>query len=209
MENHPKYRPPSVTLATQPTESKRLAELWLQLKDWKAVGQAAMEEQRFPQKSFAGKQRAIAEVGFRLQHLSATELELLVEQENPEDLRLLLHLAACRAYPFLFSFSRQVLREKLMVYDYEVQDSDFRSHWEENAVHHDSLDRLGETSRIQIRRAIYRFLAEVRVLVGNPPRTLNPVHPPKLLVDGLAGDSRPWLEALLLDDATIGDYLNP
>ena len=207
MVNQLQYRPPSVTLATLPIESKLMAVLWMRFKDWKMVQQEALEHHHFPQKSLKGQKRVMDEVRFRLQHLRPVEIELMVELENMEEIRLLVHLAACRAYPLLLSFSRQVLREKLMVFDEEVQDADFHNHWEEQAVLHDSLYRLGETSRSQIRRAVYRFLAEVGVLIGVPPRTLNPVHPPSSLVQGIDGSPQPWLEALLLDEATIEMFL--
>lgn len=197
------YRPPSVTLAVMRQESLQVARLWLEVQDWKVVRERVLQDKFFPQRSLTGQKRAFAEVRYRLQHLEPSELQALVAEEEILPQRLWVHLAACRAYHFLQSFSRNVLREKIKVYDWELRESDFIRHWEEEALDHPELERLSQVSRKDIGRAILRFLTEVGLVTGSPARNLNPLVPPLGMVQEVIHQPGAWLETLMLEDSQI------
>ena len=94
---------PTVTFAAMTNVSVKIAKLCIELQDWKAVQVIMLEERALPQKTLSGQKRVFAEIKFQLEHLSGEEM-LLLSQSELVTQRLLIHLAACKAYRFLQNF---------------------------------------------------------------------------------------------------------
>ena len=197
---------PRVSLAAMTDVSVKIAKLYLELQDWKALQIIVLEERKLPQKTLAGQKRVIAEIRFQLEHLSEEEM-LLLSQSELVTQRLLIHLAACKAYRFLHNFTVSVLREKMLVYDDVLNNFDFHKFWEEESLLHPEVARLGDVSQQQIRRAVFRFLAEIGLTDSNKePRIQTPWVSHEL--GKVIGRKNPeWLKIFLLSDQQIKDFL--
>ena len=197
---------PTVTFAAMTDVSVKIAKLYLELQDWKALQIIMLEERKLPQKTLAGQKRVIAEIRFQLEHLSEEEM-LLLSQSELVTQRLLIHLAACKAYRFLHNFTVSVLREKMLVYDDILNNFDFNRFWDEESLRHPEVARLGEVSQQQIRRAVFRFLAEIGLIDSNKePRIQTPWVSHEL--GKIIGEENPeWLKIFLLSDQQIKDFL--
>ena len=200
------YRMPTVTFAAMTDVSAKIAKLYLELQDWKALQIIMLEERKLPQKTLAGQKRVFAEIRFQLEHLSEEEM-LLLSQSELVTQRLLIHLAACKAYRFLHNFIVSVLREKMLVYDNILNNFDFHRFWDEESLLHPEVARLGEVSQQQIRRAVFRFLAEIGLTDSNKePRIQTPWVSHEL--GKIIGKKNPeLLKIFLLSDQQIKDFL--
>ena len=200
------YRMPTVTFAAMTDVSVKIAKLYLELHDWKALQIIMLEERKLPQKTLAGQKRVFAEIRFQLEHLSEEEM-LLLSQSELVTQRLLIHLAACKAYRFLHNFIVSVLREKMLVYADTLNNFDFHRFWDEESLLHPEVARLGEVSQQQIRRAVFRFLAEIGLTDSNKePKIQTPWVSHEL--GTIIGNKNPeWLKIFLLSDQQIKDFL--
>lgn len=197
---------PTVTLAAMTDVSAEMARGFLACGDWMVLQRRILEEGRLPQKSLSGRSRAFAEIRYRLRQLSEEQLGLLGVTELVTQ-RLLIHLAACRAYPFLHEFTVQVLREKAQVRDFVLNVFDFERFWEQQALTRPQVARLGEVSRKQIRRAVFRFLAEVGLTSSSRvPRIQAPWVSPEL-ARAVCLSSPELLKVFLLSDRQIREML--
>ena len=78
-------------------------------RDWKAVISAVRAENLLRQRTLASTARLLREIRYRLEKLSASELDFLVKAD-PRDQRLLLFIAVCRRYRFIREFTTDVRR---------------------------------------------------------------------------------------------------
>ena len=163
MTSKTSYRMPTVTFDSNCDVSMDIAKRLQSGKTWKELKADMLEEGLMPQKTLTGRKRVLDEIHYRLQHLHPEEMELLSNTELSTE-RLLIHLASCRAYPFLREFVIQVLREKVLVLDLTLEVYEFERFWEQEAQTRPEVERLSSVSKNQIRRAIYRFLVEVGIL---------------------------------------------
>ena len=196
------YRMPTVTFAAMSDVSMDIAKRLQAGTSWKELKEEILQEGLMPQKSLSGRKRVLNEIHYRLQHLHPEEMELLSNTELSTG-RLLIHLAACRAYPFLMELMIQVLREKILVHDLILQVYEFELFWEQEAQTHPEVDRLGTKSKDEIRRAIYRFLVEVRILESVKNPQLQTPWVSSELAAILKKDDAGWLKLFLLTDKQI------
>ena len=200
------YRMPTVTLAAMTDISTCIAKRFLALRDWKALLVIMLEDKLLPQKTLTGQKRVFAEIRFRLEHLNEEEMDLLANSELLTQ-RLIIHLAACRAYQFLHIFIVQVLREKMQVYDFSLNIFDFQRFWDEEATLHPEVERLGDVSQQQIRRAVFRFLAETGLTDSNKEPKLQTPWVSHELVRVIGRNNPEWLKIFLLSDQQISDLI--
>ena len=200
------YRMPTVTFAAMTDVSVNIAKLYLELHDWKASQIIMLEDRKLPQKTLAGQKRVFAEIRFQLEHLSEEEM-LLLSQSELVTQRLLIHLAACKAYKFLHNFIVSVLREKMLVYDDTLNNFDFYRFWDEESLLHPEVSRLGEVSQQQIRRAVFRFLAEIGLTDSNKEPKIQTPWVSHELGTVIVRKNPEWLKIFLLSDQQIKDFL--
>ena len=197
---------PTVTFAAMTNVSVKIAKLCIELQDWKAVQVIMLEERALPQKTLSGQKRVFAEIRFQLEHLSEEEM-LLLSQSELVTQRLLIHLAACKAYKFLHNFIVSVLREKMLVYDNTLNNFDFHRFWDEESLLNPEVSRLGEVSQQQIRRAVFRFLAEIGLTDSNKEPKIQTPWVSHELGTVIVRKNPEWLKIFLLSDQQIKDFL--
>ena len=105
-------------------ESVEVAELYLQDHDWDSVKERALEENILQFRKISSSKRSLQEILKRLWNLEEEELEFLIET-NTKEQKQLLWLAICKTYRFIRDFAIEVIRDKFLRLDMEVNHADF------------------------------------------------------------------------------------
>lgn len=131
--------------------------------DWEAAGEIAVEDNAFQKSSSASTRRIFREIRQRLQTLTPETLEQF-EEVSIDDQKAILLLAACKCYSFLFDFVRTTLTDKLVVFDYRVNEEDFDKYWNYCTIDHPELEDIADSTRKKIRQVTFRILVEAGLL---------------------------------------------
>jgi len=196
------YRMPSVTLGVMPEESRRIAEIYLTQHNWNDCRSIYLNDDVMTQKTLAGRKRVFSEIKYRLQQFSEDEL-LAFKSADLNDQKLLIYLAACRGYPFLKDWVLEVLREKFISGDHLLRDYEFEQFWDQKSSIYPQVQNLGESSKSGIRKAVFRFLAEVEIFRSSKDLVIQAPRISHLLVRLLKVNSIAWLKIFLLSDKEI------
>ena len=129
------------------TESVRLAELYVDLKDWDAVRERAVAGNLLQARKTASAIRVCRELAFRLQGLSADELELL-RDGNAQEQDQLLWVAICRRYRLVAEFALEVVRERFLSFGGPLTLDDFDAFYDRKADWADELDIIAPVTVI-------------------------------------------------------------
>lgn len=109
------------------------------------------------------KVRQFRELKHRLKTLTREEMNLLANGSLMEQKQLTL-LAICKTYRFIFDFVVEVIREKALVYDYEIRESDYNSFINRKLYDHPELESLSPSSQKKIKTVLFRMLAEIGLI---------------------------------------------
>ena len=102
--------------------------------------------------SSTGK-RLLAEFNKRLTFLSEKEKMILVEGDLTSQ-KQIAFLAICKAHAFIRDFVVEVLREKLLVFDYNITQGDYITFYRRKNDLHPEMDELTEISQNKIKHLI-------------------------------------------------------
>ncbi len=184
-------------------ESVKLAELYFELGEWQTVRTNALEQNVLQARTLNTAKKNCREVISRLKLLTTDEIKILVDGTRQEQ-GLMLWLAVCKRYRFIFDFAVEVLREKFLTLELNLTYEDYDAFFNAKAEWHDELERLTETTRIKLRQVVFKMLREADLLTRN-----NIINPPMLtprLVQAVCRDSQAYITVFPASDSDIKEW---
>lgn len=147
-------------------ESLQLLELYVKHQDWTKAKKEAVESNILQTSKVSSCQRIVTELYSRLKLLSHKELDLLINGSSLDQL-LILWLALCRKYQFIYNFAVEVIREKLLKFDYQLEDSDFSLYFDSQELIYPELEKVSEKQKVKSRQVLFRSLKEANLIDTN------------------------------------------
>jgi hypothetical protein len=157
-------------------------------------------------KTATGK-RIYREVKKRLSFLNFLQLELLV-QGSLEVQKQIAFYAACKTYLFIRDFTVEVLREKYLVFDYEISEGDYISFLRRKKELHEEIDKLSESSLKKIKQVTFRILEQSGLINNTKQKLIQPQILQTELIQAIRKDNPEWLKIFLISDLDIENYTN-
>lgn len=147
-------------------ESVVVAELFAELNDWDAVRDRIVAENLLQMRTENASRRITREVTSRLKTLTADELTLFCEGSRDE-LRLLLWLAVCKRYRFVYDFATEVLREKFLRLDMTLTQEEYDVFFSKKAEWHPEVEGIASATQAKQRQVVFKMLREADLLLDD------------------------------------------
>lgn len=151
--------------------------------------------------------RQFRELKHRLKTLTKDEIDLLAHG-NLLDQKHIVLLAICKTYRFIFDFIVEVLRDKALVYDFEIRNSDYNSFINRKLFDHPELEKLTESSKAKIKTVLFRILSEVGLIDNAKSRVIQPVLLSNELEKVVVNDNPELLKIFLKPDREIAQLID-
>ncbi|AVR44781.1 hypothetical protein C7S20_05595 [Christiangramia fulva] len=157
-------------------------------------------------KSATGK-RIYREVKKRLGFLSEQQLNLLVKG-SLEIQKHIAFYAVCKTYLFIRDFTVEVLREKYLIFDYEISEGDYISFLRRKQELHHEIGELSESSSKKIKQVTFRILEQAGLINNTKERIIQPQLLQQEVVNAISSDDKKWLKIFLVSDLDLKNYTN-
>jgi hypothetical protein len=152
-------------------------------------------------KSATGK-RILRECRKRLSTLTTKETVLL----NSSDLitqKQIAFLAICKVHGFIRDFVVEVLREKLLVFDYHLSEGEYISFMRRKMEIHQEMENLTESSLKKIKQVTFKILEQAGLIDNIKSRLIQAQIIDNKLTKAIVADDEEWLKVFLLSDLDI------
>jgi hypothetical protein len=144
-------------------EAIKVAPLWMEFKDWDAVSEAVFAQNLLQSRTKSAGQRKLFELKGRLTVLTADQLDRLIYGARQEQDQVL-WLAACKQYALIHEFAVEVLHEKFLRLDDQLDYRDFDVFFSNKAEWNPSLEELTISTRKKLRQVLFRMLRQASLL---------------------------------------------
>lgn len=152
-------------------------------------------------KSSTGK-RMLSEFKKRISHLTPEQLDVLLNSDLVTQKQLAL-VSVCKPYSFIREFIVEVVREKVLVYDYQITDGDYISFYRRKFDLHEEMDSLTELTEKKIKQVTFKILEQAGLINDIKNRIIQPQIIDYKLMKALVQDNPNWLKVLLVSDMDI------
>ena len=155
-------------------------------------------------KSSTGK-RMLREFKKRISFLTQDEVDIMINGDLITK-RQIAFLSVCKTYAIIKDFAIEVLREKLMVYDYQISEGDYISFYRRKVDLNEKMEFLSLATEKKIRQVLFRILAEAGLINDTKNRIIQPQFIDLKMAKVIIDDNRNWLKIMLLSDMDIQKF---
>ena len=151
--------------------------------------------------------RKAREVLKRIKVLTSEQLNLLMNSDLDTQ-KHISFLAMCKVHDFIRDFVVDVIREKFLLYDYEISEGEFISFFRGKAVIHSNMDELTETSQNKIKQVTFKVLEQAGLIDNVKTKNIQPQLLDEQTIKTIIKDDPMWLKVFLFGDSDINNMTN-
>lgn len=139
-------------------ETVTLAQVFSRLGDWDEVRRRAVEEDLLMLRQVSSRHRVARELIRRLKNLTPAECAFLADGPASASADAVIWLAICRTYPFIASFTTEVVGERWHDGMTTINDGVYEAFVTEQAALHPELAQLKEQTAARLRLQLFTML---------------------------------------------------
>jgi len=156
--------------------------------------------------SSTGK-RMLAEFNKRLSFLTDKELQMLVHGDLISQ-KQIAFLSVCKAHAFIRDFVIEVLRDKILIFDYDVTEGEYLSFFRRKNELHLEMDDLTDITQYKLKQVIFKILEQAGVIDSVKHKVIQPQLLDAKLIATVAEDNKQWLKVFFMSDMDIENIRN-
>lgn len=146
--------------------------------------------------------REFRELISRLQKLTQEQKNVLVTGDLTAQ-KQIAFLGVCKHYSFIRDFTLEVIREKMLVYDYQLTESDFLSFERKKLETHPEMERLAESTLRKAKQVLIKILEQAGITDSVKSQRIQPQLLSRQVTEVILDDNPEWLKIFLYSDAEV------
>ena len=151
--------------------------------------------------------RMVSEFKKRIDNLTVNQQELLLNS-NFSNQKQLAFLSACKTYSLLRDFVIEVVREKYLIMDFNLSDTDYISFIRRKEINHDELANLTDQTRAKVKQVVFKILEQAGIIDNVRDKEIQLQLLGGSTKKSIIEDNPEWLKVFLLSDMDIQNELN-
>jgi hypothetical protein len=184
------------------TETLIIAEEYNTHQDWKIVQEAIQRKNLLNKVKQETFKRQFRELKMRLSLLTKSQLDRMVTG-GMDDAKAMILLSLAKTYPFFKDFIVEVIRNKYLLFDTVLSESDYNRFTESKSLTHPELESLTEESTKKVKQRVFTFLEQLGVITQiNGGIILKPMLSQEV-IKVVVEDDPAWLSIFLFSNEEI------
>jgi hypothetical protein len=151
--------------------------------------------------------RMVSEFKKRIDNLTVNQQELLLNS-NFSNQKQLAFLSACKTYSLLRDFVIEVVREKYLIMDFNLSDTDYISFIRRKEINHDELANLTDQTQAKVKQVVFKILEQAGIINNVRDKEIQLQLLGESTKKSIIEDNPEWLKVFLLSDMDIQNELN-
>jgi hypothetical protein len=140
----------------------------------------------------------------RIQTLTPTQIEILAHGDLISQKQIAL-LSICKCYSFIEDFIIEVLRDKILVFDYQLNETDFNGFIKRKIQEYPQLEEYKTTTLNKAKQVLFLLLEQAGIIDNIKDRRIQPQLLTRSVVEAIAEDDPYLLKIFMYSDRDIKD----
>lgn len=198
-----KYRLSLTGVQFAQNETILVTESYLKNGDWEKTKEEVVENYLLGSEKKNSNIRKFREIKIRLQNLTDSQLSL-IRTGSSTDQKIMIYLAICKTYPIIQEYVTEIIREKVLRFDYLVFDSDYNIFYQNKSETITRLQDISESTQVKIKRVLHKILFDFGILEeGKEGHSIVPPILSEEIKNIIREDNKKWLKCFLLTDGEL------
>ncbi len=146
--------------------------------------------------------REFREIKQRLKKLTQDQIEILANEDLLSQ-KQMAFLSVCKHYDFIRDFTVDVIRDKALVFDYQIHESDYNGFINSKIEMHPELEDFSDSTLKKAKQVMFRILEQVDIINNAKEKMIQPqiLHPG--VIKSILVEDPQWLKIFLMPDNDI------
>lgn len=185
-------------------ETQQVADMYLRHQDWSIVQELVVDENILQKGTISTRKREFSEIKKRLKNLRNDQLDFITKSTTDELKLYCLYLCA-KTYRLLYEFIVEVIRQKYLIYDYSILDSDYIRFIESKTASSLKLQKITEKTQYKLKQVIFRILEQSTLIDSAKTKNIQKPYISEELELLVLKDSPSYLALYLYPDRDINN----
>lgn len=187
-------------------ETEKLALLYIEYNDWEKIQNLVIEDNILQKGTLSTRKREFVELKKRVKSLTEEELYYF-QDATSTDIKYLTLLGCFKSYRLIFDFVSEVVRNKLLLFDYQILNSDYESFIESKALLYDNLNTISENTQKKIKQVMFKILEQSDIIDNIKTKNIQKPYLSEDLLKLIINDDPKYLRGFLYNDNEINEYI--
>lgn len=156
-----------------------------------------------------GKERTInrefSEIRKRIEKLTPGQLEILAKGDLVSQ-KQIAFLAVCKLYEFIKDFTIEVVRDKSLMFDYKINESDYNSFINNRLQIHPELEHFSETTAKKAKQVLFLIMEQAGIINNIKDKMIQPQLLQNQVLRVITEDDPLWLRIFMVSDYDIKQF---
>lgn len=188
-------------------DSIKVAEIFNEVKDWEKTKETILKQNTLQRKKEGTVIRELQELRHRISSLTSKQLELLLNSDI-ETQRLIMFLGVCKYYQYIKEFTIEVLRNKILLFDNQIYESDYEKFFAQKSSLSAKLSSISKTTNEKIKRVLFTILWQAGIINNVKEKIIQQPFMTVRLISAVIQDNPNNLRIFLLSDRDIKNYIS-
>jgi hypothetical protein len=149
----------------------------------------------------------LSEINKRLRIFTAEQSDFFLLGDLTTQ-KQLAFLSVCKTHAFIRDFVVDVLREKVLVFDYEITEGEYITFFRRKSDVHPEMDDLTDITQNKVRQVTFKILEQAGMIDNIKTKNIQPQLLDSQLIKAIISDDSQWLKVFLMSDLDIENYKN-
>ena len=146
--------------------------------------------------------REFREVRKRLETLTTDQTAILIRGDLISQ-KQIAFLSVCKRYTFIQDFAVDVIRDKVLVFDYQLNESDYKSFINSKLSLHPELEEFSESTLKKAKQVMFRILEQAGIINNPVDKQIQPQILQQDVINATVRDDPAWLKIFMMSDKDI------
>lgn len=183
-------------------ETEQIAQLYRIHNDWKKVENLVVNDNVMQKGTISTRKREFSEIKKRLKDVSNNDLDF-ISNATTDELKLYCLYLCSKSYRLIFEFISEVIREKYLMFDYFILDSDYVRFIESKIASSHKLQSITEKTQYKIKQVIFKILEQSTLIDSVKSRNIQKPYISEELQEIISQNSPHYLASFLYSDYEI------
>lgn len=187
-------------------ESEVIANLYSQTNDWDAVYKSVVEDNALQKGALSTRKREFIELKRRLQTLTSSQLSYYSDASSSDSKNLTM-LSCFKLYQFIYDFATEIMRKKLLLFDFQMLNSDYESFYDSKRVAYDNLNTISEGTQYKLKQVMFLMFEQAGFIDSVKNKNIQKPYLSQELIKLIVEDDPKYLSAFLYNDYEINEQI--
>ncbi len=189
-----------------PNEAEIIARLYLDSNDWASVRRSVVDDDALQKGTLNSRKKQFNELKKRCETLTPDQLAFY-EDASSSDVKYLTLLSCFKLYQLIYDFASEVIRNKLLLFDFQILNSDYESFYDSKRVTYDNLNTISEATQKKLKQVMFKMFEQAGLIDSIKSKQIQKPYLSEELIKLIVQDDPKYLSAFLYSDNEINEQI--